>query len=1229
MKRIFYCCLLSSVLVLTFFHQAFLTQFITCLLQTYSIFTWGQPLQYETLFLKNNQLIINHPRIEKRGSFEAEQMSLSIDFDWSKWLFTIGIDIDQPHWHFKTPVSSILRGYERWLIRDNTWFRINSELRMTNGILTWVSDDQLHHHLQFHIRTNSQKGGEIKLYFQRDPSESNSLSFQIINNSQQTKIACHCEKVDIPSLFAFSHLLGVRLSPFNAIEWLKGELDATLEANVSHLGIGDIHLQHFQTTRLSSKLKNCEVICHFGEVKGYAKALLAPNKRNFWDSVEASLFLDDGEIRLNDVSMSNIRTHLLVQQGSIKQSYVTFQLMRSKSNSTFIEGHGKFSGSFDDQCLKIGYCADHFKIENENLNFESNGLNLGDSEWGIIGTYQVDLKTQLQRGIAKIFQGSCFEKNSGLTFHDIHGIITFENDFLHISPLEADCKGIFLSGDLKLDYPDPSSNVFELTVNLPTLCANVLHIKDLFRELSPHKFSPFFDYIPLEGEITARGTGLNLHCKRIPKEDKFQIDMHGIMSEGSLSFGEEKIALKGLCMDIDYYDNQQLLEFKDIQATLLVGKPQKVEEYFLMGNHIRIHEPQSCTNIELDIGVHDHQKELLRLVGYTTEQQAGVKDFHLDPHLSHISCIYPKTWECQIKDWSKVEQFELQSQFSVSHFLHDLARYIPGNFTPCFFDKGIGELTVCLKPDESYSFQLEVHHPLHYGMLKLRKQNEKWLIDKLQWDDWNLYAELHQLENRWKIPFFGLNIKDTLLLGLEGDFDCVKKKLQTNLKFSEIHLEKLNHWESLQALVSQWQPQGTLKIKGSLQWSPLSTDFLKGLEGSLSAEINELKLREHHLKIINPLQIEIKEDQISFSLLSQIQKQPFQMHCKTILPFCQEGECTFTDSQTSQPLVIFWENHSKTGLTVNSMKGEFSGCRCHMTKNEDDSKNLTGEMIVNFNRLSSLLPYSIAEKLQNLKIDSSYAFVGAFSADLNFSGALGILEMINFKGKLKSEGASLKGYRFQNLEADLQYNPGRLDIQNFSIEDPAGALKGLNFVATFDRKKEDWSINIPQLIVNNFRPSQLKKAKAGTKLQPDQKIDSWVFKQIELHDFLGDLNRQETWQAKGHFHFFNPFPLMNEKIIGNPTIDSNILNPMTGIVYFKLHGDRLYLTRFKDVFSQGRGSKFYLVNGSNPSWIDFKGNLSIQLRMKQHHSIFKIAEFFTLSIQGNIKKPHYALHQAI
>ena len=384
-------------------------------------------------------------------------------------------------------------------------------------------------------------------------------------------------------------------------------------------------------------------------------------------------------------------------------------------------------------------------------------------------------------------------------------------------------------------------------------------------------------------------------------------------------------------------------------------------------------------------------------------------------------------------------------------------------------------------------------------------------------------------------------------------------------------------------------------------------------------------------------EMQIGGSQLNFSAATQHERYPFQIFGWMHWPECQYGQAALVSSQEEQHLLIKWEKDINSQFALKSVKGAFGGCHFDLAEDSESQAAgkvhaLKGSVSLEFNRLCALLPIRMAEKIKQMKLGSFYALQGTFWIDSKMEKNW--LETLFFSGILNSQEVILKGYQLQNVHAAVNYAPGRLDIQNFVLEDEAGTLKVPSVVAWRDPKQDIWSLFIPSLSVRNLRISSLRDTE-GSKISTRSKFRSLLVKRMDLRDFAGELNRQETWQAKGDLHFANPvrknlfhplFAIPGE-ILLRLGLDPNVLNPVTGTVHFNLQGDKFYLTRMKDVYSEGRGSKFYLAGGSVPSWIDFDGNLSVQIRMKQYNLIFKLAELFTVSVEGNIRKPRYSLNK--
>lgn len=958
-----------------------------------------------------------------------------------------------------------------------------------------------------------------------------------------------------------------------------------------------------------------------------------------------------------------------------------------------MEGKAELKGSFDHRILTLKYNTDHLKIENENLKIEIDRLN-STTPSELLGSHELDLETYLYKGSLPIEHGSYLEKKSGLLFEDIQGTVAFRNNFFQIQPLEANCEGLYFGADLQFDYSDPAPGVFNLKIDCPLISGKVSQLQQLLSHLNE---SSILNKIPLEGEIFAKERGLQLEFSFSPTVDQYQAQLFGVITNGFLSLESSDMCLKGLDIDVHYDHSNKLLKLTDIQGALLVGKPRKVEEYFFSGDHI-ILDGRKESDIDFNIAVHDLTHELFRFAGHTEDKGSGIKALCLDKNLSHISTLYPHAWQCEFRDWSQIEKFEWSSQFDIVKCLHDLqcfrqtgifclTDHFLNNLSQFIPSEGRGFIAIRLGADQNYNFQLEGSDiktedlTIHHGFIKGAKQDKKWMIEQIKWDQWHAYAEFEQTDEKWRIPFFCLNLEDRLLLGLEGDFNSCTGHLAGNLKYCDINLKLVNEWEKWKESSGMVALDGTLKINGNFEWNLLCGDSWKGLLGSWQFETQQLsynfssdslntiipfpkgkefkgtfiaendhsgfptyllKLEDGFYRIKNKdymiknFEVSLLEGQIHISAHSQYQRYPFQFVGTAPWPSLKNGKCSLINQESSQIMEINWENRPNHGFSICSLRGEFSGCYFDLKESikSNEYPNCTaldGRLIVDFNLLSGLLALSTAEQIQELQIGSSFIFNGLFWIDSHLGSDL--LDILFFKGNVFSEEAMIKGYYAKHLQADLQYSPGRLNILNFVLEDPAVTIKSQEFQVFLDKKEAEWNFFSPKLSVKNLKIGFLREAFSPVSSHHNPKFRSLVIKRIELQNLCGKCFSSDSWTADGSLLFLNPsrknflhpiFAIPGE-IILRLGLDPQVLNPVKGAIYFNVRNKHFYLNRFKDVFSEGRGSKFYLAQTPHPSWMDFDGNLSVQIRMKQYNLIFKLAELFTVSIRGNIKKPHYVL----
>lgn len=1191
MKRVALLCFLSSLLLIALFHQAIFSFLTIRVFEIYAASLWGKSLEYDQAYVDGNQLVVLKPHLENGSSFNAERMTLTFHLDWVKRHLHVAIAVDQPHWHFQTPLSSQWENWQTILSREEKWIKIHPSFHIQQGSLSWVLPNQSQHQFHFDLEANSQEGGSISLYLDSLKEKRNCLTLQASGSADEMEVHCRCRQVECHSLMALIHLLGMDFSDwlvdsgsvdgelkaiFPAVErpylegdllieqlaftqlatelkgnieqahlkieknqaayesteqvptvigqldilkpatltydspqhsWIlyqivgsiklnnvetvlialdaqggapchpsqwslqgtanlnahrslnldlslfcsslgqpdgkihlslhqsqenckraevqlkklsyeeydflqallatywpvlndvkleKGELSATIEAEITSQGIDELQVKHFQASHVECYLKPSHTKCYFDKAKGHGKVNLA--NQDFWHTLQAELHLDNGEARLEGLSpplpLTAIQAHLIIQQGHVEHSLVTLQLaglkgvmdiewgktkqlltckldgtvqdlaellpdiiqdgvrknfydnrlvvlanikrqaeqfelggtlhiQRGQSDqvdlihfgcelkkpgdeaepkfipmgwfyarqlplekflSPFIfrrgtlqmRGEGELKGSFDGDLITIKYDAENLIIENENLCIEAKHLR-SSVPGQLLGVHEIDLKTNHHRGTLPIRQAEYVEKNSGLIFKDIQGMVAFRDQTISIAPIEAYCEGVYFAGTLDLDYSDPAPGVFNLDIQCPAVSGKISQIQHLLAHLD---YSSVLNKIPLEGEVATKEEGLKLSFAFIPQHYEFEAVFRGAVSDGSLAFESADMALKGIDMDVNYHHRNQDLEFTDIQGTLLVGKPRRVEEYLFAGHHIRFHQLDQ-PDINLDIAIKDRGEELFRLVGYTHEKGNGIKSFSLDPHLSHLSCIYPAVWQCDLKEVSSIDRLEFQSQFHLNQFFRDLHLFRQTGLlflSPCCIERlaqflpleGHGAIHLSYQSDDQcLTYELEGTSikqgalPKHYGLLKGRKLDKKWMIDHLQWDDWTLYAELLEVAGMWKIPFAGLKAGQSILLGLEGDFTPSEGLLRAKLNLCEIDLAGLNQWEALRPFVLKWQPKGFIRASGEMEWQCLdSSTFMEGLRAKLTLEPSELAFRNYPVHILTPYEMEFQAGRI-------------------------------------------------------------------------------------------------------------------------------------------------------------------------------------------------------------------------------------------------------------------------------------------------------------------------------------------------------------------------------
>ena len=175
---------------------------------------------------------------------------------------------------------------------------------------------------------------------------------------------------------------------------------------------------------------------------------------------------------------------------------------------------------------------------------------------------------------------------------------------------------------------------------------------------------------------------------------------------------------------------------------------------------------------------------------------------------------------------------------------------------------------------------------------------------------------------------------------------------------------------------------------------------------------------------------------------------------------------------------------------------------------------------------------------------------------------------------------------------------------------------------SFEKNKNKWQFLMPLLKIKDLRPSLLKNIN-----QPLDEITPFLIRELVLKDFKGELGNKNSFSGNGNLHFINSFKRgqsvfdfpadVLSRIVG---IDQELLTPVKGTVDFFVKNGKFNLSKLGDSFSEAERSKFFLLDKGQKPYVDFDGNIYINIAMKQY-VLFKFTESFVISIRGNLEDP--------
>ncbi len=330
--------------------------------------------------------------------------------------------------------------------------------------------------------------------------------------------------------------------------------------------------------------------------------------------------------------------------------------------------------------------------------------------------------------------------------------------------------------------------------------------------------------------------------------------------------------------------------------------------------------------------------------------------------------------------------------------------------------------------------------------------------------------------------------------------------------------------------------------------------------------------------------------------------------------------------QKERPLTINWKRTDEGGFWVEKAEGSVAGTEIFLQGSKEDAQKsswkLSGEMNVHLAQAAQFFPYlGWAAMAKRWELGKGYHLIGDWVVPKN------AWDKIQFEGVLKGNQAEIMGHQIDKIEAHLRLNEEGLVLLDSRIEDKAGSIE-ISKAVIEKLENQHWILDIPSITFHQFNPSELQRIGK----RENRSKNNFVFKKLEAYGVRGYIADMRTWRATGSFSFANSaktgekqtlFYIPND-ILKKVGMDLNALTPVTGTIEFDVEDGKIIFSKFKDVYSESKLLKFVLAKES-VSTMDFNGNLNLRMTLKPYHVMFRFAEFFSVGVSGDLRKPEYNL----
>lgn len=934
-------------------------------------------------------------------------------------------------------------------------------------------------------------------------------------------------------------------------------------------------------------------------------------------------------------------------------------------------------GSFNQNHLAIHYGIQNLLLENGYLQIEVPSL-ITDTHF-LNAVHYFDFSSGKQGGSIGILDSNYIEKNTQLRFSNMEGQVLVCETGIDVTEVEAFCNDIYFAGEISVDFNSKEQPGTKIAIRASTIGGKASNAQKMVANIHPN----FLCNIPLEGDLSLRQDAyLNIF---VSDHTETQFVIQGTLSDGKLfSQDSGKVSLREINVNFDYDLSKSRLYLSDLQGTLLVGPGEKIEEYLLIGERIYLSDYSQGLS-EFDFWIGDKSRDIIRVAGKTFANDKGNIEFSLDPSLSHLGTIHPHQFQLIVsKELTSIEYFRAEFEFQIADLFHDLQRFsrIGFAFLPEHLNQELnkpksvaGLFKVAFLYDNrttALDYQVNIENfsvdQRQFNKVSLHgtKKDKIWKINQLQFDDISLGAECFYNDGIWNIPFLGIKWRNALLMGLEGIYSLTDRSFEAKINLLEVDLHSLSDGSSFPELISKYQLKGDVRASGHIKGKLTNGKPRWKIEAELNASIKKAECyglswnSMDHVAIrykseegvsvtlpkgsyffqdyehcLNTLTLNWNPSGVSASAEYLYQNNLFWLVLKAKNGFLG-GELFIynlpPEKQLTAPLTIHWKRQegAKEGIWIHKIEGQTSGIKAELEQYHTDAKEtgLRGEVIIDPRIACTFLSPEWDKMTSQWQLNGRYRLIG----DWTIPKHLGELkERLAFNGVLEGKEWGFNGYLFNKLGAEIVYSSGLIQAKNVKMEDPAGTAIAETLLVK-SNGEYNWEFSMPHLAAHHFRPSLVQRVDTDKGNIPQE--SSFIIKKMEIEEFEGNIFDSTTFRAKGKSECFNlpkqetPHPIWNipSDILSKLGLDLSALNPVSGKVHFRIADRKIYFTKLKEMYSVGHLSKFYLPkHASQPSFLDFDGNLFVQIKMRQYNILFKLAELFTVTIQGSWSQPSYSI----